>query len=151
MGGLCSNLKVAKILSHGVTVRDGKACLESNWSKLMINGVSRVEGKEIKNDLQIPGRFMIESLTNDRNFMKRRCRETVNCIVDVVNSVCIKYPVEMSRRWMELRLRRGSWARGMFTHSNTCQYLFRLDSVLVLYSVLIFHQVCEAAIRSPTV
>lgn len=118
LGGFCSNLRVAKVLSHGVTVRDGKACLESNWSKSVINGVSRMEETEIKNDPQISGRFMIESFTNDRNFMKRRCGETVNCIADTVNDVCIKSLVETSSRQMNLRLRRGNWARGMFTHSK---------------------------------
>ena len=77
-----------------------------------------MEETEIKNDPQISGRFMIESLTNDTNFMKRRCGETVNCRVDTVNDVCIKSPVEMSSRQMNLRLRRGNWARGMFTHSK---------------------------------
>lgn len=60
-----------------------------------------MEEKEIKTDPQISGRFVIEPFTNDRDFMKRRYRETVNCIVNMVNDVCINYPVEMSSRQMD--------------------------------------------------
>ena len=34
--------------------------------ELMVNGASRIEETEIKNDPQISGRFMIESFATDR-------------------------------------------------------------------------------------
>lgn len=59
--------------------------------------------KEIKNDPQISGKFMMKSL-NDREFTKRRCRETTDCTVDVVSDMRITYAVEMSstqrERWL---------------------------------------------------
>lgn len=66
----------------------------------MINWLREIKAKEIMSDLKISGRFMSESLTNDREFMKkRRFREIIHTIVDMLSDVYIQYSVEMSNRW----------------------------------------------------
>ena len=65
----------------------------------MINWLWQIKAKEIMSDLKISGRFMSESLTNEREFMKkRRFREIIHTIVDVLSNVYIQYPVEISNR-----------------------------------------------------
>lgn len=68
----------------------------------MINWPWQIKTKEIMSDPKISGRFMSESLTNDREFMKkRRFRKIIHTIMDVLSDMYIQYPVEMSnRQWI---------------------------------------------------
>ena len=57
--------------------------------------------KEIKNDPQMTGKFMRESLTDDREDMRRKFRErTLN--VGMTSDVGINYPAEMSSRQLDM-------------------------------------------------
>lgn len=65
----------------------------------MINWLWQIKAKEIMSDPKISGSFISELLTNDREFMKKRFREIIHTVLDVLNNVYIHYPVEMSNRW----------------------------------------------------
>lgn len=57
--------------------------------------------KEIKNDPQMTGKFTRESLTDDREDMRRKFRERM-LTVGMTRDVCINYPVEMSSRQLDM-------------------------------------------------
>lgn len=56
--------------------------------------------KTIMNDPQMSCRFMMESLTNDKEFMKRRFRE-MSQIPEMLSDVCIGQPVDTVSRQLD--------------------------------------------------